>query len=220
MHDRPARSNFCTGMGNYHEGFIVMSNHQEIIDTLRRFAHRTEVERVEEAVHALRPFGNETILALADALDDPDDYVRVMTLEVLYEWDGDTEPALPATIRALDDPDRIVRICAASVVSQHIVTASEAVPPLLKWIEGDDEHSRMTAAALILKIDSTKHEEMLAVLAEGMESDDSGSRCLTAWLLSGLRDVSPNALLLLQKMTTDQDDFVRSVVKEELESLA
>lgn len=205
-------------MGNYHEGFIVMHSRQEIIDTLRTFAHRTDVERVDEAIHALRPFGNETVLALADAVSDPDDYVRVMALEVLYEWDGDTEPALPAVIRALNDPDRIVCICAASVVSQHMVTASAAVPPLLKWLDRDDEHSKMTAAALLLKIDTSKHDEMLAVLAEGMESEDSGIRCLTAWLLSGLVDMTPDALSLLQMMTSDQDEFVREVVRDELAS--
>lgn len=193
-----------------------MHSRQQIIDTLRTFAHRINMERVDEAVQALQQFGDETVLAMADALNDPDDYVRVMALEVLYEWNGDTEPALPATIRALDDPDRIVRICAASVVSQHVEKASAAVPPLLKWLDRDDEHSKMTAAALILKIDTSKHDEMLAVLAEGMESDDSGIRCVVAWLLGGLRDVTPDALPLLQMMTLDQDNFVQEIAREEL----
>ena len=194
-----------------------MPSHQEIIEILRSFAHQTEVERVDEAVHALRPFGEATVLAMADALDDPDAYVRVMALEVLYEWNGDTEPALPATIRALDDPDRIVRICAASVVSQHVEKASAAVPPLLKWIDGDDEHSRMTAAALIVKIDPTRHDQTLAVLAEGMESDDSAIRFLVAWLLSGLRDESPESRPLLQQMLGHEDEFVREVMKDQIE---
>jgi HEAT repeat protein len=207
-------------MGNYHQRFLVMPSHHEIIDTLRIFAHRADIERVGEAVHALRPFGDVTVLAMADALSDPDDYVRVMALEVLFEWVGDTEPALPATIRALDDADRIVRICAASVVSQHIEKANAAVPPLLKWIDGDDEHRRLTAAALILKIDPAKHDEVMAVLRGGMESDDTGIRCLAAWLLSGLRDLTPDALPLLQQMLADGDEFVRSVAAEELESSA
>ena len=197
-----------------------MHSRQQIIDTLRTFAHRIDVERVDEAVQALQQFGDETVLAMADALSDPDDYVRVMALQVLYEWNGDTEPALPATTRALDDPDRIVRICAASVVSQHVEKANAAVPPLMKWIDNDDEHSKMTAAALILKIDPTKHDQMLAVLAEGMESDDSGIRCVVAWLLGGLRDLTPDALPLLQQMLADGDELVRSVAAEELESSA
>lgn len=194
-----------------------MHSRQQIIDTLRTFAHRINMERVDEAVQALQQFGDETVLAMADALSDPDDYVRVMALEVLYEWNGDTEPALPASIRALDDPDRIVRICAASVVSQHVEKVSAAVRPLLKWLDGDDEHSRMTAAALILKIDPTKHDQMLAVLADGTESDDSGIRCVVAWLLGGLRDVTPDALPLLQMMTSDQDEFVQEIATEELQ---
>lgn len=121
-----------------------MPNHQEIIDTLRTFAHRINVERVDEAVKTLLPFGDEAVLALAEASSDPDEHVRVMALEVLFEWDNDTTAALPATIRALDDPDRIVRICAASAVSQYAGKARAAVPSLLKWIDGDDEHSRMS----------------------------------------------------------------------------
>lgn len=141
-----------------------------------------------------------------------------MELEVLYDWGGDTAAALPAVTLALDDPDRIVRICAASVVSQHASKASEAVPILRRWLDTDDPHSRLTAAALILKIEPSKQEKMMAVLRGGMESDDTGIRCLTAWLLSGLRDVTPDALSLLQQMLDDEDEFVQSVAAEELES--
>lgn len=197
-----------------------MNDRQKIIDALRPFAHRTDVERVEEAVHALQPFGDEAVLALADASSDPDEYLRVMALEVLYDWSGDTETALPAAIRALDDPDRIVRICAASVVSQHVEKASEAVPRLAKWLDTDDQHSRLTAAALIVRIDPSKDNEMMPVLRGGMESADTGIRCLAAWLLSGLRDVTPDAFPLLRLMLDDEDEFVRSVVVEEVGSVA
>ncbi len=190
---------------------------QQITDTLRTHAHRNDVERVDEAVQALQQFGDETVLALADALADEDDYLRVLALEILYEWGNDTEPVLPAVIRALDDPDRIVRICATSVISQHVEKASGAVPILMKWLDTEDEHSRLTAAALIQRINPSQQDEMLPVLAEGMESDDSAIRCLTAWLLSGLRDVTPDALPLLQQMLDDQSDFVHSLVAEELE---
>lgn len=197
-----------------------MHDRQKIIDTLRKNAHRTDVERVDEAVQALQQFSDEAVLALADASSDPDEYVRVIALEVLYYWTGDTAAALPAVIRALDDPDRIVRICAASVVSQHVGKATQAVPILFKWLDTDDHHSRLTAAALILKIEPSKQEEMLAVLRGGMKSDDTGIRCLTAWLLSGLREVTPDALPALKQMLDDEDEFVRSVAAEELESLA
>jgi len=192
----------------------------QIIDTLRTFAHRSDVEFVEEAVQALQPFGDVAVLALADASCDPDDYVRVMALEVLYDWDGDTTAALPAMILALDDPDRIVRIAAVGPVDQHSEKAEDAVPILMKWLDIDDQHSRLTAAALILRIDPSQKDEMLTILAEGMESDDTGIRCLAAGLLSGLRDVTPDAHPLLQQMLSDGDEFVRSVVEEELGSIA
>lgn len=61
---------------------------------------------------------------------------------------------------------------------------------------------------------------MLAVLRGGMDSDDTGIRCLGVWLLSGLRDVMPDALPLLRQLLDDEDEFVRSVVEEELQSMA
>jgi len=196
-----------------------MHDRRKIIDTLRTFAYRSDVERVDEAVQALQPFGNEAVVALADAVSDTDDDVRLIALEVLNEWDGDTTAALPAMISALGDPDRIVRIAAVGPVGQHSEKAEDAVPLLMKWLDTDDEHSRLTAAALILRIDSSQKDEMLAILSEGTESDDTGIRCLAAWLLSGLRDVTPDAHPLLQQMLSNGDEFVRSVVEEELGSV-
>lgn len=195
-----------------------MQDDQPIIDMLRTFAHRSDVERVDEAVQALRPFGDDAVVGLAYALSEDDDYVRLVALEVLGEWDGDTTAALSAMISALDDPDRIVRIAAVGPVSQHAEKAEDAVPILVKWLDTDDQHSRLTAATLILRIDPSKAVEMMPVLRSGMESDDTGIRCLAAWLLSGLRDVTPDALPLLRLMLGDEDEFVRSVVEEELGS--
>jgi HEAT repeat protein len=90
------------------------------------------------------------------------------------------------------------------------------VPILLRWLDDDDQHSRLSAAALILRIDPSQQGEMLAVLRGGMESDDTGIRCLVAWLLSGLRDVTPEAIPLLRQMLDDEDELVREVVEEEV----
>jgi len=196
-----------------------MTTNGQIIDILHSFAHRTDVERIDEAVHALQQFGEEAVHSLAEALSDDDDYVRLIALEVLGEWDGDTTAALPAMISVLDDPDRIVRIAAVGPVGQHTEKAEDAVPLLTKWLDSDDEHSRLTAAALILKIDHGQQDEMMPFLRGGMDSDDTDIRCLTAWLLSGLRDASPQALPLLRQMLSDGDELVRSVVEEELGSL-
>ena len=196
-----------------------MHDRSQIIDTLRTFAHRNDVERVNEAVQALRPFGDGAGVALADALSHPDDYVRLIALEVLGEWDGDTTAALSAMISALDDPDRIVRIAAIGLVGQHAEKAEDAVPLLTKWLDTDDDHSRLTAATLILRIDPCQKDEMMPVLRGGIKNDDTGIRCLTAWLLSGLREVTPDAHPLLQQMLGDEDECVRSIVEEELASL-
>ena len=62
---------------------IDMTTNQRIIDILHSFAHRTDVERIDEAVHALQQFGEEVVHSLAEALSDDDDYVRLIALEVL-----------------------------------------------------------------------------------------------------------------------------------------
>lgn len=196
-----------------------MSPTQQIIEAVRLYAHRTNLERVEDAVRDLQRFGDDVVSGLVEAVTDKDDFVRVLALEVLYELECDTSAALPAIIRALDDPDRIVRICAASAVSQHVDRAGEALPLLTKWLGSDDDHICLTAAALILRIDLSQHDQMMPVLRGGMDSDDTGIRCLTAWLLSGLRDVTTDALAILQEMIEDQDDLVRSVVVEQLTSV-
>jgi HEAT repeat protein len=195
-----------------------MHDHKNIIDKLLPFARRADFDRVKQAVHALRQFGSETVVALAHVLGDSDENVRLIALEVLSEWEGDKEPALPAMIRALNDPDRIVRIAAVGPVAQHAAKAKDAIPFLRNWLDTDDEHSRLTAAALILRIDSSQDDKMLTILSEGTTSEDAAIRCLTAWLLSGIRAVIPQASRLLYRMLSDEDEFVRLVVADELAS--
>jgi len=155
-----------------------------IIELLRTFAHRTDPDRVIDAEQALQPLGTDAIHILVEALQDPDADLRILGLQLLEHFDGDTEPALPAMIKTLGDPDnRTVRIAALAPVARLGEKATDAISILEKWIGGDDEFSHVSAAGHILKIDSTRSKELVPVLLKALESDDFGIRCQAAWLL-------------------------------------
>jgi HEAT repeat protein len=114
----------------------------DIIELFRIFAHRNDPDRVIDAEQALLSFCEDGIIALIEALGDPDADLRLPALQLLEHVDGDTESALPVMIEALDDPDRTVRISALAPVSKQGAKAMDAVPILKKWIGIDDEFSQ------------------------------------------------------------------------------
>jgi HEAT repeat protein len=114
----------------------------DIIELLRIFAHRNDPDRVIDAEQALLSFCEDGIIALIEALGDPDADLRLPALQLLEHADGDTESALPVMIEALDDPERTVRISALAPVSKQGAKAMDAVPILKKWIGIDDEFSQ------------------------------------------------------------------------------
>lgn len=82
-----------------------MDTTEPIIDLLRNFAIRHYPERVVDLLDALTVFQGDHIAALAEALTDPDDEVRLLAVEALYAMGIKAEPALPALIDTLNDPD-------------------------------------------------------------------------------------------------------------------
>jgi hypothetical protein len=163
-----------------------MMDHQVIISSLRTFSQTGNLVRVFDAQQALQPFGDETVLAMAEALKDPDADLRIFALKILEALGNKAEPALPAMIEALKDPHRIVRICALEPVAAFGAKAIDAVPILLKWIGSDDEFSHVSAIGHILMIDPSRADELLPILVESLDSDDFVIQCQTAWLLGQL----------------------------------
>ena len=76
----------------------------EIIELLRTFSQTGNLVRVFDAEQALQPFSDRVIPALIESLKDPDADLRIFALKILENFDGDTEPALPAMINALMIP--------------------------------------------------------------------------------------------------------------------
>ncbi|QGJ68643.1 Hypothetical protein PBC10988_3040 [Planctomycetales bacterium 10988] len=196
--------------------FLPGDESEAVLGVLRLFAARIDLEKVEETIRGLEHLGDEAISGLASALDDPDFDVRLLALEVLREWDGDTRTALTPLTETLRDPNRIVRIAAASALVRLAHEAQDALPVLNDWLSSDDQPARLAAANLILRIDGARQQEMLEVFVDAAFNGDPTTRCSTAWFLSELRGLAPAALPLLKRMQDDADSLVRSIVAEEL----
>lgn len=169
------------------------------LETLRTLAQRNDPDRVIDADQALTSLGEDAIHVLVEALEDPDADLRILALQLLEHFDGDTEPALPLMIKALKDPDRIIRIAALAPVARLGSKAIDAVPILEKWIGDDDEFSNVTAIGHVLMIDPTRSKELVPVLLKAIESDDFGIRCQAAWLLRRHWGIEPEADQLPQR---------------------
>jgi hypothetical protein len=111
-------------------------------------------QRLYRQLHALGP---ASVIALAQALHDPDPRMRrdaAVALDVLGGgwWhfpDGspklDLRPALPALLGALEDPDPSVRAWAAQDLSDMGAAAATAVAPLRGLLSRPDAESRGSA---------------------------------------------------------------------------
>ena len=196
-----------------------MDDNNHIIAVLRTFAYLGDPDRVFNTEQALRPFGDKTVSALADALGNSDADIRILAVRVLGELGNEAEPALPAMIRALQDPHRIVRICALEPVASFGAKALDAVPILLKWIGSDDKFSHVSAVGHILMIDRSRADDLLPILIESLDSDDFMIQCQAAWLLGQLGGLAVEAVPALKRMLGDEDSSVRRVVGEALQEI-
>jgi len=196
-----------------------MKNHDDIIELLRSFSQTGNLVRVSDAEQALKPFGDQTVSAMVEALKDPNDDLRIFALKILEHFEGDTKLALPAMIEALKDDHRIVRICAIEPVASFGEKAQQAVPILEKWIGSDDEFSHVSAAGNILMIDPSKADELIPILVESMESNDFVIQCQASWLLGQLGELARDVVPALNRMLADEDSFIRSAASEALQKI-
>ena len=181
-----------------------MDTTESILELLRSFAIRHYPQRVCDFIDALTVFPGDHIAALTKALADPDDEVRLLTVEVLYSMSSEAEQALPALIHVLEDVDRIVRVAAVAAVVNFGHEAAAAIPILMSWLSRDDEFSRVTAAAALPHIDPRSVDRVLPVLIDALKSDDYGIRCNTAWHLGELGSVARKAVPALQRLLDDE----------------
>ena len=158
-----------------------MDDNIEII----QFAKRHAPDRLDDALKSLAPH-EHIVAALAEALSEEDDQVRLLAVEILRELGPKAELVLPAMIRALEDEDRIVRMAALEPVASFGRKAVGAVPVLEKWLSSDDQFSRVSAAGHIVMIERSRADDMLPVQAEALSSENTMIRRQSEWLLDEL----------------------------------
>lgn len=196
-----------------------MTDSAPIIDLLRSsFAIRHDPWRVEDAVDAMSVFPANHIAALAEALTDQDDELRLLAVEVLYSLGQKAEPALSALIESLDDEDRIVRVAVVAPVAAFGHKAAAAVPILESWLPSDDEFSRVTAAAAIIRIDPSRADDVLPVLIHALESDDYGIRCHATWSTGRIGEVAWEAIPALRQLR-GEDSTLRHLADEAITNI-
>lgn len=171
-----------------------MDDKTEIIDRLRQLSTRHDPDRLDDALESLAPHDESVVSALAKALSDNDDEVRLLAVEILGELGPKAEPVLPAMIRALEDEDRIVRIAALPPVAAFGEKAKAAVPILEKWISSDDDFSRVSAAGHILMVDPSRSDDMMPELMKALASENTVIQRQARWLLGELTPSAGNAV--------------------------
>jgi HEAT repeat protein len=194
-----------------------------IIDLLRTFAIRPGPHRICDYLDALTVFPGEHVAALIQALADPDDEVRLLAVEVFCAMEREAEPALPHLIEALKDKDRLVRVTAVGCISAFGNEAAAAIPILETWLDGHDEFSVVAAAAAIIRIDTSRADDVLPVLIHALDSDDYGIQCHAAWSIGRIGELAREAIPALRQMRGEEstlkhlaDEAIKTITGEEL----
>ena len=177
--------------------------------------------------------GTDPVVALIDALDDPDRQVRMAALEALAGMKdsralpgamqalGSEDPemrvaalhavshmgdpvALPATLPLLVDSDHRVRVAAAKAIGEF--QDSTAIAALSSALRNDtDPEVRKTAAWALGEIDDSR---ALPALIAALSGDTSAEvRATAAWALGEIED--PSALDALGGAVRDENTEVR-----------
>lgn len=170
-----------------------MNINSGIIHLLRQISKRHDPDRLHDVLESLAPHDETVVAALAEALTDEDDEVRLLAVEILRELGPKAEPVLPAMIRALEDEDRIVRIASLEPVAAFGEKAIDAVPILETWLSNSPEFDKVSAAGHILMVDPSKSDEMMPFIDEALASDNTMIQRQAEWLLDELGLSAGNA---------------------------
>ena len=205
-----------------------MTQQDEIKIILRTFAGRRNlVDIVEDVTYELRIYETEEILtALVEALNDPEDQTRLLSIWLLREKWTDAETALPSVINSIKDSYRTVRLAAANLVAKYTEKAKPAIPILMEWIGSKDRLTHVSALGNILLIDPSMKENLLPVLIDELESEDGKAQIEAIWQLDRLgelaSDVVPKLKNLLNAHSTvsmSASDAILSITGDPTDSI-
>jgi HEAT repeat protein len=132
---------------------------------------------------------------------------------------GEKAPrAIRPLIAALDDPDVLVRRYVAEALAMHGAGAASALPKL-ELLLGEDEWTRVIGVEAILKIDSSRTEDLSRILAEALASRSRLIRHQVAQALGDLPNAGRIAVPELVETLTDEEWAVRMATLATLDNL-
>ncbi len=171
-----------------------------------------------DAQNAVSIEDDQLLPALGEVLDCPDELVRELGLSVLSELGEIAEPLLPKMLLLLDDPNREVRALAMLSVAGFGEKAKAAIPVLQRWIDSSDDLVRVMAMENIPRIDPSKLEPMLELLAVEAERKSKGQ--VTAIMaLGGLRGSATASVPALKRLLNNESAGTRLIAAEAIHAI-
>jgi HEAT repeat protein len=200
--------------------FFLQDNHLEAISRLLRAPaprlRRTAVEVLELLGDAARP----ALPAIADALADPDRFVRWGAARAIaYIGPREAPFAVEALGRLLCDDDDNIRLQAAVTLEAMGPIAQGALPALLKAITTGDAETRVAAIYVLVTMGAQPAAPAVPGLIESLTSTDPRVRRAAADVLGRLGPVAAPAVPALRKALEDEDQEARINASEALLSI-
>jgi hypothetical protein len=128
------------------------------------------------------PIPPEVMAALAEALRDSKEAVRLNAARSLYHLSDKAAEATPALAAALKDSSPSVRREVANTLRWIGPAAKDAIPALRAALQDDDVEGRINAAAALWKV-SGQAEDASPILSAALKEKDVRLRRVAAWAL-------------------------------------
>jgi HEAT repeat protein len=143
--------------------------------------------------------GRALVPALARALEDADDQVRVNAALALYKIGPDAREAVPALIVALRDKENRVRMDAAMTLFRIGPDAREAVPALIAAMQAAENKTSIMSIGVTIRAEAAQAlgrigpdaREAVPALRDALRDDDPAMRSAAQ---DALRRINPEAL--------------------------
>jgi HEAT repeat protein len=147
-----------------------------LLETLRKNQDASVRAVAAEVLGGLHPASKDTVLGLADALQDLDEWVRAAIAEALGNLGAEAKAALgPLIIRAHTDQDPLVKDKAAQAIARIGPAGEESLPGLTHALRSDDPEVRKDALAT-LENGSLPMKDVMPLLAVASKDPDPDVR--------------------------------------------
>jgi HEAT repeat protein len=216
--DETERRKLLTGLDPL--AFFLEDNH---LQSISRLVHAPDPRFRRTAVDILELLGEDAQRALpvlADALGDPDRFVRWASARAIGHIGPRQAPfAVPGLAKLLSDTDDNVRLAASATLEAMGAAAKDAMPALLKAIATGDAETRVAAMYILISIGAENDGPAVPALIESLGATDQRVRRAAADVLGKLGPIAAPAEAALRHALEDDDQEVRTNASEALLSI-